>query len=325
MSPKCCIFRVPNILYRQNKEAFTPDAFSIGPLHHGHPNLKATEQIKFKYLQCLIARSKTGLIELISSLKDLEIEARDYYAEPIRYTPEEFVKMLVIDGCFIIELFRKDAYEELREKDDPIFSMSYTKHIVDLLRTWMLSSITEEEKGEGWELVPSATSLAEAGIKFARGTSQSILDIKFIDGVLIIPQLQVQETTETVFRNLISFEQCYANCEARVTSYAILIDNLINTTKDVEILCENEIIDNWLNPEDAVQFFNKLYYHSFVRTFYYGSLCNKVNIYCRHRWPRWRTVLVRNYLNTPWAMLSTLAAIVLLVLTFLQTLYTMKA
>ncbi|KAB1199056.1 hypothetical protein CJ030_MR0G027768 [Morella rubra] len=65
MSPKCCIFRVPNILYRQNNEAFTPDAFSIGPLHHGHPNLKATEQIKFKYLRCLIARSKTGLIELI--------------------------------------------------------------------------------------------------------------------------------------------------------------------------------------------------------------------------------------------------------------------
>ncbi|KAB1212500.1 hypothetical protein CJ030_MR5G001034 [Morella rubra] len=55
MSPKCCIFRVPSILYRQNKEAFTPNAFSIGPLHHGHPNLKATEQIKFKYLQCLIA------------------------------------------------------------------------------------------------------------------------------------------------------------------------------------------------------------------------------------------------------------------------------
>ncbi|KAB1223897.1 hypothetical protein CJ030_MR2G023346 [Morella rubra] len=131
MSPKCCIFRVPiTVLYRQNKEAFTPDAFSIGPLHHGHHNLKATKQIKFKYLQCLMARSfsperrKTGLKDLISAVQDLERDARDYYAEPIRFTPKEFVKMLVIDSCFIIELFRKDAYEELREKDDPIFFMS---------------------------------------------------------------------------------------------------------------------------------------------------------------------------------------------------------
>ncbi|KAB1199078.1 hypothetical protein CJ030_MR0G027754 [Morella rubra] len=88
MLPKCCIFRVPYILYGQNKEAFTPDAFSIGPLQHGHPNLKTTEQIKFKYLRCLIDRSKTRLIELISSVKDLEIEAWEYYAEPIRYTPK---------------------------------------------------------------------------------------------------------------------------------------------------------------------------------------------------------------------------------------------
>ncbi|KAB1223899.1 hypothetical protein CJ030_MR2G023344 [Morella rubra] len=77
MSRKCCIFRVPNLLYRQNKEAFTPNTFSIGPLHPGHPNLKATEQIKFKYPQCLIARSfslerrKIGMIDLISSIKQI--------------------------------------------------------------------------------------------------------------------------------------------------------------------------------------------------------------------------------------------------------------
>ncbi|KAB1223902.1 hypothetical protein CJ030_MR2G023341 [Morella rubra] len=121
------------------------------------------------------------------------------------------------------------------------------------------SVVSEEESEEQWELLPSATKPAKAGIKFKKGNSESILDIEFVDGVLTIPPLQVQETTETAFRNLISFEQCYSDCEARLTSYATLIDNLINTTKDVEILCENEIIDNWLNAEDAVQFFNKLY------------------------------------------------------------------
>jgi hypothetical protein len=44
-------------------------------------------------------------------------------------------------------------------------------------------------------------------------------------------------------------------CDDRITSYAILLDSLINTAKDIDILCENEIIDNWLNPEDAAQLF----------------------------------------------------------------------
>jgi hypothetical protein len=50
---------------------------------------------------------------------------------------------------------------------------------------------------------------------------------------------------ETVFRNLINFEQCYPNCEARFTSYAILVDNLINSAKDADILNKNDITDNW--------------------------------------------------------------------------------
>ncbi|XP_040996686.1 UPF0481 protein At3g47200-like isoform X1 [Juglans microcarpa x Juglans regia] len=392
--PKSCIFKIPNILYRQNEKAFIPDAFSFGPLHHGHPNLKAVEKIKLQYLQCLISRlhtSETGkirVIDLIKSIEELEREARQYYAESIEYTPEEFVKILLIDGCFIIELFRKDAYKELREKEDPIFTMSCMlqflyhdlillenqvpwivleclfnmtkqqththsllelaihffgttfsatpptkilslkdiKHIVDLLRKWLVSSTTvEENNSKYWEVMPSATSLVEAGIKFVKGTSKSILDIKFNDGVLKIPPLLIQETTETVFRNLIAFEQCYTDCEAWLTSYAILIDNLINTTKDLDILCESEIIHSWSNRKEAVQFFNKLYHNTYVKTFYYGKLCNNVNGYCNRRWPRWRAVLVRNYFNTPWALLSTLAAVILLILSFLQTLYTMKS
>ncbi|XP_040999479.1 uncharacterized protein LOC121245471 [Juglans microcarpa x Juglans regia] len=172
--------------------------------------------------------------------------------------------------------------------------------------------------------MPSATALVEAGIKLVKGTSESILDIEFNDGILKIPPLFSQETTETVFRNLISFEQCYPNCESRLSSYAVLIGNLINTRKDMDLLCENEIIDSWLNRKDAVQFFNKLYHNSYLKTFYYGRLCKKVNGYCQRRWPRWRAVLVRNYFSTPWAMLSTLAAIILLILSFLQTLYTIK-
>ena len=225
------------------------------------------------------------------------------------------------------------------------------KHIPDLIIKWMVSSIgpnqisSRELEGhrdsnrsivassikmntyrgeEGLKQMPSATSLVKAGIKFRRVETKSILDIEFKDGVLKFPPLLIYHTTETIFRNLISFEQCYPNCEARFTSYAILINNLISTAKDVDILCENKIIDNWLNPQDAVPFFNKLYHNTRGNEHYYHSLSIDVNRYCQRWWPRWRATLVRNYLRTPWAIFSAIAAIILLILSLLQTVYTMK-
>ena len=314
-------------------------------------------------------------------------EARECYAGTIGYSSDEFVKILVIDGCFIIELFRKIADEELQEVNDPIFSMACMptvllhdlillenqvpwmvlellfnmtldpthnnvntplikmvkffiaeflieppsdhppiqdiQHIVDVVRKLLVSSIAGEKGylGPNWTLLPSATSLVEAGVKIKRGESKSILDLKYDNGVLEIPPLKIDETTETLFRNIISFEQCYPYCKPKFTSYAILLDNLINTAKDVDILSKKEIIKNWLNPEDVLPFFNKLYYNAGVKKMYYQSLCKKVNKYCNRRWPRWRAMLVRNYFNTPWAILSTAAAVILLILTFVQTWY----
>ena len=399
MSPNCCIFKTPTILYRLNHKAYVPDAFFIGPFHHRDPNLTDTEKIKIKYLQGLISRSspKTTLRDLFNSIKEVEREARECYSNPISYSSDEFVKMLVIDGCFIIELFRKYASVVLREDNDPIFTMSclqqflhhdlillenqvpwmvlerlfnmtkeehhmplfklaikffitdlsFTKppppmnqtmikdikHIPDLIRKLMVSSTEQVEESpglvsfrgeEGWQPMPCATSLVEAGIKFRRVESKSILDIKFNHGVLEIPPLLIHETTETIFRNIISFEQCYPNCEERFTSYAILMDNLIKSAKDADILGKNEILDNWLSPEYAAQLFKNLHHDTCYNEYYYQSLSRDVSRYCQRRWPRWRAVLVRNYFNTPWAILSTLAAVILLILSFLQTWYSMK-
>jgi len=125
--PKCCIFKTPVILYRHNEKAYIPDAFSIGPLHHGCPNLKATEKIKAKYLQVLISRSPspdTMLTTLIKSIMEVEKEARECYAEAIDYSPEELVKILVIDGCFLIGCSSGTLMRSL-EKKMTLFSPSH--------------------------------------------------------------------------------------------------------------------------------------------------------------------------------------------------------
>jgi hypothetical protein len=149
MPPNCCIFKIPIILSRHNENVFFfLDAFFIGPLHHGNEKLKATVKIKAKYLQDLISHSNsqdTMLITLISSIAEVEKEACAYYAKPINYSRKQLVQILVIDGCFLIELLCKSADEKLRKENDPIFGRTCMFHFLyhDLILlenqvTWMV-------------------------------------------------------------------------------------------------------------------------------------------------------------------------------------------
>ncbi|XP_031282226.1 UPF0481 protein At3g47200-like [Pistacia vera] len=155
----------------------------------------------------------------------------------------------------------------------------------------------------------------EAGIKFTKAYADSILDINFKNGVLEIPPLSTQETTETILRNLISFEQSYPSYLPIVTSYVMFMGNLIDTEKDVEILSEHDIIDNWLYPEDLKQFFKKLYHGAYAGHFFYLDICRQVKRHRNRWWPRWRFMYLNTF-TTPWATVSQVV-----ILEFLQTLY----
>ncbi|KAL6190996.1 hypothetical protein ACLB2K_037389 [Fragaria x ananassa] len=111
----------------------------------------------------------------------------------------------------------------------------------------------------------TATALSKADIKFEPVRRESIMDIRFKEGefrrngVLMIPQLNVGMSSETIFRNLIAIEQCYHGYSNVITSYAILMDNLISSKEDVELLCKEKVIGNWLSDEDGCKFFSNLY------------------------------------------------------------------
>ena len=89
--------------------------------------------------------------------------------------------------------------------------------------------ITEHPK-----LLYSATQLHKAGVKFGLGKSERSLEIKFEDGVLEIPKLEIEGVTEVVIRNVMAFEQtCYIG-------NAYFTDYLINSRKDVDLLTQKK-------------------------------------------------------------------------------------
>ncbi|XP_068645096.1 UPF0481 protein At3g47200-like [Aristolochia californica] len=177
--------------------------------------------------------------------------------------------------------------------------------------------------------IPTATRLQEAGIKLRKrvkegtGFSEAI----FHRGILEISALHITESTKALLRNLIAWEQLCRFDETYFTCYGILMDNIIDTTDDVELLQKSGIIDHKLGSREMVT----MIFNGFSRsTVFIGSENNFLptirkeihdyfnNSFKVHWYRQWRK-LQRDYFGSPWTVISLIAAMSLLALTMIQT------
>ncbi|KAI3843118.1 hypothetical protein MKX03_035028 [Papaver bracteatum] len=170
--------------------------------------------------------------------------------------------------------------------------------------------------------LPSATELSLAGVRFKKGSAQgSFLDIKFIrrTGILEIPPLRIFDETDPLLRNLIAFEQSCGG-DYYITSYVTMMDFLINSADDVRLLRKRGIISNYLGcDEDVSDMFNKLCVGINDGGDYYSNYISDMNKFYKKRRHIWKATLKREYFNTPWAIVSFLAAVLLIALTIIST------
>ncbi|XP_019186302.1 PREDICTED: UPF0481 protein At3g47200-like [Ipomoea nil] len=179
--------------------------------------------------------------------------------------------------------------------------------------------------------IRTASELQEAGVHFKKlgkisdnsNKTISLFDIKFEGGVLEIPSFALYDSTETFFRNLIAYEQHSPYVHPKYfTDYAMFMDDLINTEKDVNLLRLKDVFINGLGDDKEVTLlFNNLtkeVTHD-INGFYYKNVCTELNRHCKKPWNAAMAKLRRNYFHSPWAGISTFAAILLLSLAIAQT------
>lgn len=124
----CCIFRVPQSLVEINKKAYQPHIVSMGPYHHGKEHLKMIQEHKWKYLAAMLNRTRNHGVEfkdLYAAIKSMEHQIRECYSETIQFRSGELIEMMVLDGCFVIELFSIVGKLVQGDLDDPIFTQSW--------------------------------------------------------------------------------------------------------------------------------------------------------------------------------------------------------
>ncbi|KAF8389065.1 hypothetical protein HHK36_025750 [Tetracentron sinense] len=203
------------------------------------------------------------------------------------------------------------------------------KHFLDFLLHFFMSSSLNNlpQDNAGCIVTHSATELHQAGVKFVVGRSSLLMDVRFSksNGILEIPTLNIDDRTEILFRNLIAWEQCQDLPIPYIISYAFLMDCLINTPEDVSLLIKYGVIKNWLgdNKETSL-LFNKLCKDVCMgrSNMYFSSLCKDLNAYRKISCHEWQATLRRDYCNTPWRIISFIAAVILLILSLLQTIFT---
>ncbi|XP_028801345.1 UPF0481 protein At3g47200-like [Neltuma alba] len=211
-------------------------------------------------------------------------------------------------------------------------------HVLDLFRKSLLqhepthptiipkkitSSKHHQEQDE--IIIPSARELQETGIIFKPSKTHSLKDVSFHGGILRIPSIIIDDSTETTLLNLIAFERMHVGAGNEVSWFVFFMDNIIDNEVDVVILHQKGIIQNALGSDKAVaKLFNSLSKDLAVDREEGGLDIVQVSVcrYCKKPWNKWRANLIETYFRNPWAIVSLVAAIFLFVLTIIQTVYT---
>ncbi|KAL4191866.1 hypothetical protein AMTRI_Chr06g169350 [Amborella trichopoda] len=175
-----------------------------------------------------------------------------------------------------------------------------------------------------FQKLPSATELHEAGVRFKSSSKSGLMNITFNHGVLRLPWIPIHGSTEAFLLNMMAFEQLHVRNLNWVSSYVSLLDDLIDTANDVELLVSSGVIDNAMgSKEDVADIFNRIAHGMvFSENPHLMGVRNRLIHHCKVPSNRWRAYFVHTYLSDPWTLISLLAAALLLLLTILQTLYT---
>jgi hypothetical protein len=135
----CNIYRVPACIKDIKSKAYRPQVVSLGPFHHGDPNLLPMEEHKRRALRHLLRRTGRPLDDFVAAMEDAAEELESAYMDLAAGT-ERFLETMVVDGCFLLEVMRAAAGKNVGEyaTNDPIFSRHGIRYMAPYIRRDML-------------------------------------------------------------------------------------------------------------------------------------------------------------------------------------------
>uniref|UniRef100_A0A0E0F6B4 Uncharacterized protein n=1 Tax=Oryza meridionalis TaxID=40149 RepID=A0A0E0F6B4_9ORYZ len=174
------IYRVPEYMKgMSNRDAYRPQVVSLGPFHYGEPLLKPMEAHKQRAVAHMVSRSGKPRQEFTAAVEEIAEQLRAAYEDldEERWSGEEFVKLMVTDGCFLLQAmrtFRNDGEVEGYGSDDPVFS----KHDRLYLSSYIISDMLVVENQLPMPLLQKLAFVADLDtFKDHREINRRVIDL----------------------------------------------------------------------------------------------------------------------------------------------------
>ncbi|XP_075639321.1 UPF0481 protein At3g47200-like [Castanea sativa] len=215
-------------------------------------------------------------------------------------------------------------------------------HLLDLLRNRLLCSTStspennsnqEDWNQKDWNSFRNVQELKAVGIHLKSSNDNCLRNITFIKkgnfygGTLSLPPIIVDDSTGPKFFNLIAYEMCpdFDN-DYEVSSYISFLDSLIDESKDVIDLRNAGILRNVLGSDDEVaRVFNKIGTDLVPNLEIYKGVRREIQQYYDKRRMLWITQVIHDHFSSPWTVVAFIAGLFVLILSVLQTVYSMLA
>ncbi|KAG5552552.1 hypothetical protein RHGRI_010586 [Rhododendron griersonianum] len=237
-----------------NKKSYDPKVVSIGPCHHGKPELQPIERLKIPMVRLFVKKREVKIDELYEEVVKVASDARKCYAEGLteKFNDEEFTHMMFLDA-------QKGRAPDEKDKDDdePV-------HLLELVRR-------QDPKAFGngcvisssWFTRRSAKDFKTIGIQCKPSRTCQFTDIefksKFSYGILTLPKMIIDDTTKSMLLNLVAYESCPDNAnDMGVTSYICFMDWIIDQDEDVKELRSKGIVMNYLGVTSKWRIFSMI-------------------------------------------------------------------
>ncbi|KAF7112286.1 hypothetical protein RHSIM_RhsimUnG0245600 [Rhododendron simsii] len=190
------------------------------------------------------------------------------------------------------------------------------------------------DEGRFWDLFYSFRSISELkakGIRARRGSTYNQRDIKFRSSffffaVLEIPPLMLNPHFILHNSNQIAYELTPNNPTNQPTmAYINFLKSLINSAEDVkELRANNILLSPCTSDEEVVHMIDSIptiFEEDFT---IYAKVKQSIQNHYDNKAKTWIAELVHNYFNSPWAFIAFFAASALIIMTFLQTYFTIN-
>ncbi|KAL6272735.1 hypothetical protein ACE6H2_023427 [Prunus campanulata] len=292
-------------------------------------------QLPYQVLELLMSSNtkKEELFSSIQSFVELQIIAAEKPLDRLQREKQEALLKLRSHAQIIraAYLFKEIAADFPR----PTFHFpDYghpTCHLLDFLRERMLGPPPkvpkdDHRKEDNSPSFRNAQELKAAGVHFRRSKTSSLWDISFTSlgfvGFLNLPPINEDEMP--LFLNFIAYEMCpdFLN-NFGVTSYFSFLSSLIAHPDDAKQLRSARILCNLRGSDQALaDLFHEIGPDLVLAHPMYDFVNAKLEKHYKTKWKAWFAQFFEDHFSSPLVMLAFIGALTALVLSGIQTWYT---